>query len=387
MSTLRHLTSLTLSLPVVFAVAICCGCGSATPDRVDVVPLPGGGDDGGGDDAPDTPSAVVFLGATIAGGDPQSVVTEAGVITMLLEADAPLPAGAEIIDVSGQWLAPAFIDSHVHLAYIGHDAPTLAAGGLAAVVDHAAPVSIFESSHAPLEVRAAGPMVTATDGYPTQSWGANGYGLECADLEAAEQAVEALAALGAGLIKVPVEASGPDLPLDTLKAIAARAHALELPVSAHALGADDAALAAEADADVLAHTPTVALAPETVAAWADRAVITTLGAFGGSATTLANLAALREAGAAVLYGTDLGNTTVPGVDPDELALMGAAGMDGAAILEAGTASPAAWWGFEELGAVAPGKAASLLVLDADPLEDPAILATPAAVYIDGVQVM
>ena len=38
---------------------------------------------------------------------------------------------------------------------------------------------------------------------------------------------------------------------------------------------------------------------------------------------------------------------------------------------------------DELGAIAPGKAASLLVLDADPLTEPLALTKPAQVYIRG----
>jgi imidazolonepropionase-like amidohydrolase len=36
-----------------------------------------------------------------------------------------------------------------------------------------------------------------------------------------------------------------------------------------------------------------------------------------------------------------------------------------------------------LGSIAPGKAASLLVLSADPVTEPATLATPVQVIIDG----
>ena len=46
--------------------------------------------------------------------------------------------------------------------------------------------------------------------------------------------------------------------------------------------------------------------------------------------------------------------------------------------------PATFWGMDELGAIAPGKAASLLVLNDDPRSVPLTLAAPAAVFIDGV---
>jgi imidazolonepropionase-like amidohydrolase len=151
----------------------------------------------------------------------------------------------------------------------------------------------------------------------------------------------------------------------------------------HALSDPDAARAAAAGADLLAHTPVQPLADTTIAAWSTRTVITTVGAFGGTAVTVDNLRRLRAAGASILYGTDLGNTQTAGIDPNELELLQQAGLDGAAILAAGTRSPAAYWGLGDLGDLAPGKAASLLVLDADPVLDPLTLARPVQVYLDG----
>jgi imidazolonepropionase-like amidohydrolase len=102
-------------------------------------------------------------------------------------------------------------------------------------------------------------------------------------------------------------------------------------------------------------------------------VISTLRAFGGSKAAVANLRALRDAGATVLYGTDFGNTTTPGIDGDELALLAQAGLDGAAILAAGTSTPAAFWGLEGFGRIEIGAEAHVLVLDADPTVDPTTL--------------
>jgi len=294
--------------------------------------------------------------------------------------------GDAVIDLAGRWVAPAFIDSHVHLVYAPAGAEFVA-GGVAGAVDLAAPVAIFDADMDPLRVLATGPMVTAQLGYPTQSWGANGYGIECADAAAAEAAVEQLAGLGAAAIKLPVTGA-PQLADEVLAAAAKRAHALGLPVVSHALSDDQARRAALAGADILAHTPTEALAEATLAAWSGRAVISTLRAFGGSETTIANLKALRAAGVTVLYGTDFGNTVTPGIDGDELALLLQAGLSPQEILTAGTSAPAARWaGFGgALGAIAVGLDASFLVLAADPLVDPLVLASAEAVYLRGVKV-
>ena len=105
---------------------------------------------------------------------------------------------------------------------------------------------------------------------------------------------------------------------------------------------------------------------------------------GGGASTIDNLRRLREAGATVLYGTDLGNTRTPAIDAQELALLARAGLDGAAILEAGTRARAARWGLDGLGALEPGRDASFSLLDADPLLDPSTLARPTRVVLRGV---
>jgi imidazolonepropionase-like amidohydrolase len=277
---------------------------------------------------------------------------------------------AERIDVSGRFLAPAFVDSHVHLAYLP-EAAAMADGGIAAAVDLAAPIEFLSALPSRPHVLASGPMITAVDGYPTQSWGSNGYGLECADAAAVRAAVQQVAAAGARVVKVPVESGGLD---DTeLLAAVQEAHALVLKVAAHALSDDEAARAARAGIDVLAHTPTAPLSKKTTALWSDRAVISTLRAFGGSQTAVANLRALRAAGATVLYGTDFGNTRTPGIDGAELELLSEAGLDGAAILAAGTSTPATFWGLEGFGRIELGAEAHILVLDADPTVDPTTL--------------
>lgn len=294
--------------------------------------------------------------------------------------------GDTVIDLGGRWVAPAFIDSHVHLVF-APAAAEFAAGGVAGAVDLAAPVAIFGADMDPLRLLATGPMVTAKLGYPTQSWGANGYGIECADAAAATAAVEQLVGLGAAAIKLPVT-EPPQLDDDALAAAVKRAHVYGLPVVSHALSDAQARRAALAGADVLAHTPTEALSQATLAAWSGRAVISTLRAFGGSATTIANLKALRTAGVTVLYGTDFGNTSTPGIDKIELTLLQQAGLTPQEILAAGTSAPAARWaGFGgALGAIAAGRDASFLVLAADPLVDPLTLASAEAVYLRGVQV-
>ena len=95
------------------------------------------------------------------------------------EASKP-PPGKRTVDASGLLLLPAFVDAHVHLSVAG-SVPEVAAaelrGGVAAVLDLGEPERTLPLAAPPLRVRFAGPLLTAPRGYPTQSWGANGYGL------------------------------------------------------------------------------------------------------------------------------------------------------------------------------------------------------------------
>lgn len=345
-----------------------------------------GGDDSSGDGdssgAPtrgeaETSGSFVVRGATVIGHGRVDLRIEDGRIVEI----GALSTSPFDLDARGQFIAPAFIDSHVHLAY-AFDGPTLAAGGIAAAIDLAAPLSFLDEDHAPLQVRAAGPMITALGGYPTQGWGAGGFGLEVSGADAVRGAVDTVVDAGAALIKVPI-GEAPTLGDAELIALVAQAHRRGVPVVAHALTDADAGRAAIAGVDILAHTPTERLSEATVLAWSSRAVISTLDAFGGTGDTIDNLRRLREAGATVLYGTDLGNTGIPAIDRNELASLAAAGLDGAAILAAGTTTPAATWGLDGLGAIDVGARASFLVLESDPQIDPQTLASPVAVYIDG----
>ena len=109
-----------------------------------------------------TPGAVVLRGAEVVGVGRVDLEIRDGRIAAIGEVAArDLPE----IDVKGRFIAPAFVDSHVHLAY-AFDAPTLANGGVAAVVDLAASIEFLRSDHDPLQVIAAGPMITAIEGYP-----------------------------------------------------------------------------------------------------------------------------------------------------------------------------------------------------------------------------
>lgn len=313
----------------------------------------------------------VLVDATVLGGGPELVIEGATI-------GAQASAGAERLSLSGHWVVPAFIDSHVHLAYLPQG-PALAAGGVAGAVDWAAPLRALRADPSGPDVVWSGPMITAPDGYPLSSWGADGYGLGVTTPEEASAAVGTLVEAGAQVIKIPVPTRGRDLSDEVLGAAVQAAHARGLKVGAHAVRPEHAERAARLDADILVHAPSGPLSDEAVAHWRSRYLVPTLSAFGGGEATRQ----LREAGTTILYGTDFGNTSALGISEAEVRGMMAAGMDGEAILTAGTTAPAEAFGFADLGHLRPGAQASLLVVDADPRVDPTVLSRPVAVLHRG----
>ena len=307
--------------------------------------------------------------------------------------EATAPEGAQTLDAKGLFLVPAVIDAHVHLSVAGELQKVAEAelkAGVAAVLDLGEPERLLQGLPGlrPLRVLFAGPLLTAPKGYPTQSWGKDGYGAELASVDDAKAAVERLAAQGVSMVKLAFDGRFALLDPAVAKAATAAAHRKGLKVAAHALEVKMVRRALEARVDVLAHTPVEPLPDDLVREIGARKlhVVSTLKAFGGSAGAIANLMKLAAAGATVVYGTDLGNAgTAPGVDAGELALLGKAGLSPAAILGAATSTAAALLGLGDLGSLEVGKAASLLALPADPLVDPGALARPAWVLIDGVR--
>ena len=327
-------------------------------------------------------AAFVLKGGTVFGVGKRNLLIDGG---RVVETGVSDDAAERVVDVAGRYVVPGFIDCHVHLAYYPDGAAELASNGIVAVLDLAAPVNTLGIDHAPLRVLNAGPMITAQGGYPTNSWGKNGYGLGVATPAAGAAAVETLFKAGVQAIKVPLTAA-PTLDDATVKAVVSAAHAHGLKVYTHALEDKNAARAAADGIDVLAHTPTEPLSEASLDAWKARTVISTLSAFGGGSAAVENLRELRERGARVLYGTDFGNTRETGVQSLEISALLSAGFDGAGIVNAGTRVPAEFLGLSELGSLEVGKRASFLVLSADPSSDPHTLSEPLAVYVDGVLV-
>lgn len=303
-----------------------------------------------------------------------------------------IPEGVRVL--RGGWIGPGVVDAHVQLAF-GSPADEVR-GGLVAVRDLGAPADSARAWQVSdqLEVAVTGPILTAVGGYPSTSWGADGFARFVGSPEQCRAAVRDLVADGVDLVKVALEPAG-GLPVPTpqqLRAVVDAAHGAGLAVTAHALTVDMVQRAVDAGVDELAHTPVEVLPAEVVDRVADAgiAVISTLQTFYGAGVGRGagiNAAALVAAGVPLRYGTDLGNGgTRPGVDPRELDRLADAGLGREGALRAATAGSSAAYGLAGRvgdGTIRVGAAARLVLLDADPLVEPSTWMHPLAVITRG----
>jgi imidazolonepropionase-like amidohydrolase len=298
-----------------------------------------------------------------------------------------VPEGVRVLH--GRWVGPGIVDAHVHLAFGGPAAEL--AGGLVGVRDLGAPPTARWRDHEVLAVAAVGPLLTARGGYPSTSWGSDGFAAFVSDDPA--PMVRDLVADGVDLVKIALE-PGDGLPVPTpgqVRRVVAAAHEAGLAVTCHALSVAMVERALDAGVDELAHTPVEPLPPALVDRIADAgiAVVSTLQCHAGipGRGPMRNAAALVAAGVPLRYGTDLGNGgTRPGVDPRELDRLADAGLGREGALRAATAGSAASSGLGGRagdGTIRVGAPARLVLLDADPLVEPAAWAAPLAVVTAG----
>ncbi|PNW09966.1 hypothetical protein C1632_06135 [Microbacterium testaceum] len=243
---------------------------------------------------------------------------------------------------------PAFVDHHVHLHLI--DSGSLARRGIAAVVDLGGdPAALARRPEGLPRIAFAGAFLTVPGGYPDgRSWAPRSVVRYVTDAswhpgvyDGARTAVDEQADAGAKVIKVALHAdAGPVLTDEALAAVVASATERGLPVVAHAQGPGQVDRAIAAGVSVLAHTPfdapvsrrTLARAVAAGQAW-----ISTLDIHRGAdrERAIANLRAFAARGGRVLYGTDLGNGSLPlGVNRRELLALIEAGVRGDALVAA-----------------------------------------------------
>jgi imidazolonepropionase-like amidohydrolase len=347
-------------------------------------------------------------------------------------------AGVRAVDGRGRTLTPGLIDCHVHLCFDGAaDFADEAAGltpalgaikgtvnvrrhlehGVTTVRDLGG-IGILELAGAIEEGRVPGARVVAAGRALTITGGHGhniGIGREVDGAEAVRSAVREEIRAGAQAIKVVatggvltpgIGATFTAFTPEELGAAVDEAHAWGRGVAAHAIGAEGILRAVRAGVDSVEHAMqmTTLNAREMAARGTFRGP--TLSAIAGivehqqavpayaveKALSLADDArtghvrAIR-AGVRHVCSTDSGTPFNPhGNGPNELIAMVDWGMSPLAAMVAGTANGAELLRVPDIGRVAPGSAADLVLYDADPTEDISALRAPAIVWKGGVRI-
>lgn len=327
-------------------------------------------------------------------------------------AQIAVPAQAQVIDVQGATILPGLINAHVHEAYDEETLRGWAQGGVTTVRDLGNGGDVarlfarrdkLRAEPACARLVAAGPMITVPDGYPIVPWG--GSGLTVTSPEDARQKVEGLIDQGADVVKIALESGRlferafPILSPDEAAAIVDAAHAQGMLVSAHVTVSPDLETALDLGVDDVAHMvvdrPSDALIGRAVQAgvyWTPTLElwhgVSRANAVDFDRMAVANTRRFVEAGGRVALGTDYAGYNAPfelGTPMREITMMQEAGMAPLQIIQAATQNAAHVCGLEdEIGTLEAGKAADILVVEGDPLQDVEALARVMWVVRDGV---
>jgi imidazolonepropionase-like amidohydrolase/ABC-type multidrug transport system permease subunit len=410
----------------------------------------------------------VLRGMTVLDGVGQRIenarvtIRDHRIAEVVADSGAPVPPGAVVDDLSGAFLVPGLIDSHVHLgggAGLGrspfeftpereiHDTQSFLGVGVTAFVsltDDLRDMSALREAVARGDMRAprvffAGASITARGGHPAAMFArvpslAERLTRQVSTAEEAERAVLELSFRHVDLIKLVLEGGWPGHRLPRLderafRAAVAAAQRAHVPTTVHVSTDADARLAVDAGADGLEHvpsdlsdetirrmaaskttlTPTLGMfdagtlpAPTDdplVRRWADRRILDSLAdasseyaqlraRIGTDSDARADAVARAfRAGVTILAGSDSGNGGVfhgPALVREVELLVRRGGLSPTEALAAATSRAADRLHQPELGRIASGSVADLVVLARDPSVDVAALREVRAVYFGGL---
>jgi len=346
------------------------------------------------------------------------------------------PGVDRTVDAAGNYVVPGMVDAHVHLLLDGRPDPesvndenrtmqtynaaaalrSAVQAGVTTVRDLGAPETLStDAARAVAEGVVEGPRVVAAGQNITMTGGhAHFSGREVDGVAEARTAAREQLKRGADVLKVMAtggvltegaRTGAPELFVGEIEAVVRVAEAAGVPVAAHAHGLEGIKNAVRAGVDSVEHgTYMDREAAELMAERGTYLVPTTKALVGISeggveggipeyavekndAATDHHRAAFEtalDAGVPIAMGTDAGTPFNYHADAaEELELMVERGLSPERALEAATVDAADLLGLDDVGRVAEGYRADLLVLDADPREDPTAWQRPLAVVADG----
>jgi imidazolonepropionase-like amidohydrolase len=377
-------------------------------------------------------SATVFEGARIIVGDGSEPIEDGAFVVdggrfvqVGRRGEVEAPEGAARVDLTGQTVMPALVNTHVHLSnardelvnqlqhYAYYGVGTVQSMGL----DSSGVTMQMRSEMAPGGAR----YLTAGRGITSPEEGRTTVPYWVTTEEQARQAVRELAGQGVRLVKIWVDdRNGQYVKLspELYGAVIDEAHRNNQIVAAHIFALEDAKGLLRAGIDAFAHSVRdMEIDEEGLALFRERPNFVLIPNLpdGGRASDLSflagtvpaaeltemqenatdrpevqqrfaiqggNLAKLSAAGTRIAMGTD---GSVPWAAHLEMADMVHGGMTPAQVITAATSTSAALLALEDVGTVAAGKSADFLVLDANPLEDIMNTRRISSVYLRGEQ--
>ncbi|SEF68778.1 Imidazolonepropionase [Actinacidiphila yanglinensis] len=350
-------------------------------------------------------------GRVLAGPDDAEVRGELWVVGGRITYTKP---SAEVTATAEGWVLPGLVDAHCHVGLDAHGAVDDATSEKQALTDRDAGALLLRDAGSPSDTRwvddrddlpkiiRAGRHIARTRRYIRNY----AHEIEPGDLTAY---VRREARRGDGWVKLvgdwidrEIGDLAPCWPKDAVREAIAAAHEEGARVTAHCFAEDSLADLVTAGIDCIEHA--TGLTDDTIPLFAERgvAIVPTLVniatfprlAFGGSvryprwSAHLERLHARRyrtvrdayDAGIPVYAGTDAGGGISHGLVAEEVSELVRAGLPNTAALSAATWGARRWLGRDGLEEGAP---ADLLVYEADPREDVAVLAAPRRIVLRG----
>jgi imidazolonepropionase-like amidohydrolase len=380
----------------------------------------------------------LFDGSGAALRDGVAVLLEDGKIGRIAESSEQAPEGARVVDLEGRTLLPGLIDAHAHVYgqppepqhgaepllpgtrshFLASDLGEMLRMGFTTVRDVGSyGDAVFEVRQAARygafrvpRILSCGRIISATS--PGGRFFEGMY-VEVDGPDEMRRGVREQLRRGADFVKVmttgarSVELEDPDpaqLTRDEIEAIVDEAHRLGYRVAAHAEGMPGTELAVELGIDTIEHGMYLNQRPDLLERMAanGQVLVPTLSCFYGMgemdggpvgewSPLLVDLAvynleqagltlrAARDVGVAIALGHDwhpLSNAAV------ELLRMIEHGLSASQALVAATSGAACALGLDDrIGTVEPGKLADLVVVDGDPVSEPALLRDRSRIWL------
>lgn len=347
-----------------------------------------------------------------------SVLISKGKIARIDSRDALKDTAATVIDLGDATILAGFIELHAHLDFQHIPADVVLRHGITTLRDVGGPVHQPYGGDGSLRVLTSGQIITAPDGYPIPSMGADNIAIPVATEAQARQTVRDLINGGAVIIKIALEVGNevgapwtsghhhehsaharhgkqahamPLLSEAIVKAIVDEAHKNGRKVTAHLAESKGVKLAVNAGVDEWAHIPCDAI-PEPLLkkAAAQRVkIVTTFDTLSKCSGAAHNAHIWSALGGEFLYGAEIAHADIPwGIDAQELNLMmHLAKMKPLEVLRTVTSKAGQHLNIPLLGTLQVGAPADLIAVRGDAMQNFKPLEYPDLVMSGGKMVV